>query len=132
LLRRSIAPPSPAAPTGGAATACVGGANHLRLPASVGAVRGIMGELDQQHLSTVERIHAAGLNCRAGTWRKAPNTTRVPAAAPMQALWVGRAAVHAGCCEASREAAEPATIVNFMAACEETRWSLGKVPGGKG
>jgi hypothetical protein len=91
-----------------------------------------MGGLDQQRLSAVERIHAAGLSCLAGPWRMAPNTTRVPAAAPMRALRVGRAADHAGCCEASREAAELAIIVKVMAACEETRWSLGKVPGGKG
>jgi hypothetical protein len=90
-----------------------------------------MGDLDQQHILAVARMHERGSASPAGTWRKAANTTRVPATDPVQALLLRRADDHAGCSEASAQEAELTTIVEAIAAREEERWRLGKVPGGK-
>ena len=90
-----------------------------------------MGEIDQQRISAVKKLHELRLAWRAGAWRKTSRNC-CPRLTPCTHLLVQHAGALEGCTEGSLEEAELASIVDTVEAYEEKRWPLGKIPGGKG
>jgi hypothetical protein len=91
-----------------------------------------MGEIDQKRISAVKTVQELGLAWHDGAWRNVPSNNLVAEGDALHALLVRRADELEGCIEGSPEEAELAAIVEALAAYEEKRWPLGKIPGGRG
>jgi hypothetical protein len=84
--------------------------------------------------SAVKTMQELGYSNHQGIWSSPPVAVAHLAnvADAMHALLVRRADELEGCLEGSAEEIELASIVNAIAAYEEKRWPLGKIPGGRG
>jgi hypothetical protein len=91
-----------------------------------------MNDIDRQRVSAVKKLHELGLAWHAGAWQRPNDWDLLCKADALHALLVRRADQLEGCSEGSPEDAELAAIIDAVAAYEEKRWPLGKVPGGKG
>jgi hypothetical protein len=91
-----------------------------------------MNDIDRQRISAVKKLHELGLAWHGDAWQRPNDWDLLSKTDAMHALLVQRADHLEGSSEGSPGRAELDAIIEAVAAYEERRWPLGKVPGGKG
>jgi hypothetical protein len=91
-----------------------------------------MNVIDRQRILAMQKLCELDLAWHADAWQTPNALDLLCKADAMHALLVRRTDQLEGCSDGSLEDAELTTIIWAVAAYEEKRWPLGKVPGGKG